>query len=382
MTARIALAAAGLFLFVLSVHGQRLRMVAKIGTHGCESRDFMLKFHDAIFDNDKQAISIAVMAMVAANTCVEVAEGEEVIVLDTEWFGGMLKFRKPGYLGSYYGIHSLFEIGRGRANPKAKPKPAIAPRKVKSAPSKPAKLAMTGGWKCRDGQGQAMNTAQSLALTKSSLSPGRTVLGLMTPDPWLSSNTPQNVDFSVNGGPSMLRHTQLGHPEIILDDDLVAELKRGMDVSISIYSEEGGVHRYSASLIGFTRAYNCVTGSRMESMAQAAKTERPKGSSINREEARMDERDEKILQLEGHVIALQSALEITIRGLAGAISSSSDNSDAVRESIERTFAEGFQRLSEEGPDPESSSSARSDDARVRITAAKSLLGNLSKRIAK
>ena len=101
MTTRIALAVAGLFLVALSAHGQGLRMVAKVGTHGCESRDFMEKFQDAIFDNDRQTMAIAVMAMMVANDCVEVAEGDEVIVLNTELFGGILKFRKPGYLGNY-----------------------------------------------------------------------------------------------------------------------------------------------------------------------------------------------------------------------------------------------------------------------------------------
>ena len=121
---------------------------------------------------------------------------------------------------------------------------------------------MKGGWTCsgkvaggisRD----ADNPGERMSLTRNK---ERIVLGFFFPDGggWLSANTPDEVDFKVDGGSIMTRPALLGHPEVELDAELASALKRGMEVHISIFSKEGGVQRFTSHLTGFTRAYNCV----------------------------------------------------------------------------------------------------------------------------
>ena len=64
----------------------------------------------------------------------------------------------------------------------------------------------------------------------------------------------------VDNGPLMTRRTTYGNPEVVLDDERAAAMRRGMELAIATYSREWGSHRYVASLIGFTRAQRCVMG--------------------------------------------------------------------------------------------------------------------------
>lgn len=114
--------------------GQRLRMKAKLDTYACESRDFMIKFKDALFDGDRQAAYVAVSAMGVADDFVEVLEGDQVISMGAELFAGLLKLRKPGYLGTHYGLRNSFEIDN--RPPMSQQRPAVAP---KINPPKPAR---------------------------------------------------------------------------------------------------------------------------------------------------------------------------------------------------------------------------------------------------
>ena len=80
----------------------------------CESRDFMVKFKDAIFAGDKQAVQLGIMSMIAASgpggTCVQVEKGEKVDVLESEIFAGFVIIRKKGRLGRYYGLYNMFKL--------------------------------------------------------------------------------------------------------------------------------------------------------------------------------------------------------------------------------------------------------------------------------
>ena len=127
---------------------------------------------------------------------------------------------------------------------------------------------MKGGWKCHEstefdremGHKQAENTSQGLTLTriKNSLQDTLTLGILVRSRGWLSRNSPKEIDLKVDSG--KIHTIEVYHPEVRLSSEIANELKRGMNVSIAIRSEEGNVYRSSAHLIGFTAAYNCVMG--------------------------------------------------------------------------------------------------------------------------
>ena len=80
-------------------------MKAKINTYACEDRAFMEKFKEAAVADDKQAIMIAVSAMLIASQpggdCISIKKGEAVDVLKSELFAGILTIRKDGPLRAY-----------------------------------------------------------------------------------------------------------------------------------------------------------------------------------------------------------------------------------------------------------------------------------------
>ena len=123
---------------------------------------------------------------------------------------------------------------------------------------------MKGGWTCHEpvgvkkemGRNGAFNADQGLTLTKTQ---AHTVLGFHVSDfQWMMANTIGKTVLIVDDGKPMTRISELGHPEIPIDGEMTNALKRGMNVSISIVSEQGNTHRLNAHLIGFTRAYECV----------------------------------------------------------------------------------------------------------------------------
>ena len=122
---------------------------------------------------------------------------------------------------------------------------------------------MKGGWRCSGKVVEGISRDADNPWERMSLARNkeRIVLGFLFPDEgrWLSANTPDEVDFKIDGGAIMTRPALLGHPEIELDSELASALKRGMDVHISIFSREGGVQRFTSHLTGFTRACNCVS---------------------------------------------------------------------------------------------------------------------------
>ena len=130
------------------------------------------------------------------------------------------------------------------------------------------RLSMKGGWKCREptefdreiGHRQATNRDLDLTLTriKHSLQDTLTLSIFVRPPNWLSENSPESISLKVDNG--KVHTIEVYHPEVRLSKEIANELKRGMNVSIAIRSEEGNVYRTSAQLIGFTAAYNCVMG--------------------------------------------------------------------------------------------------------------------------
>ena len=88
--------------------------------------------------------------------------------------------------------------------------------------------------------------------------PGLTVLGFTITEPgWQAVNDISEVVLNVDGK-HYARPARYGLPEIVLDAELAAALEGGLKVSIAIRSEQDNAHRYDASLIGFTRAHECV----------------------------------------------------------------------------------------------------------------------------
>lgn len=199
----------------------------------CNDKPAMIEFVKAIHtDQLDLAVSIADRARRAGADCTVISEGE-LIVGQPSGFGLI-------YLpeGGYYSAMDGFDAA--------------------------ARIPMKGGWNCHEpigvekemGRKGAANADQGLTLTKT---PAHTVLGLHVSDfSWMMANTIEKIVLSVDGGKPMTRISDLGHPEIPLDDELTNALKRGMKVSVSIVSEQGNTHRLNAHLIGFTRAYDCV----------------------------------------------------------------------------------------------------------------------------
>lgn len=200
----------------------------------CNDKPAMIEFVKAIHaDQTDLAASIAGRTRSAGASCTVFSEGE--FVLGTPTGFGLIYVPDGGYYAAIDGFDP-------------------APH-----------LPMTGGWKCDEpvglekemGRKSATNTSQRLTLTQVR---ERTILGLFIPDGgrWMMANTLDKIVFEVDGGKAMTRVSELGHPELALDSELASALKRGLNVSISLISEEGNTHRFNSSLVGFTRAYDCV----------------------------------------------------------------------------------------------------------------------------
>ena len=370
---KFILAISAVAVLIPSASGQRLRMKAKLDTYGCESRDFMLKFKDALLDGDRQAAYVATVSMGVASDCVEVLEGNQVVSQGVELLAGLLKFRKPGYLGTYYGIRNFFEIDN---RPPAPVRPSVAPKPdpPKPAPPKrskpkpaPSPTAMTGGWKCLEPgelSHRAENTSQRLTLTRTTM--GATILGFAVTgsDVWVAA------DLKVDGEKTIMRTTRLNRPEIDLDPELTDALKRGRSVAISVWPKDGNESRYSASLIGFTRAYNCV----MQLKHVRPATEEPKVTSAKD----VEQLNKDIQTLAGRILALRLALDLTIHALSSSVSVVSSDPEAASKAIRNSISEGFRETAEKFSDTE----AKSEDARYRIRGGAKLLGELADGLSK
>lgn len=204
--------------------GQSMR--ARKESFACRDGDVLLDMKSAFKESSLDAatkvvtMALVLRAYVETGECVVIKGGQRVT--RTAVAGSLSRISVPGRSEPMYAYSSSL---------------AMSPSQDPAA--------MRGGWNCASPSrigGQASNPGQRLVLARSR---GRNVLGFMIPDggEWLHSNTPDEVDFRVDGGPIMTRTAQFGNPEIALDGELAAVLKHGMEVSISIFSEEGGVHR-------------------------------------------------------------------------------------------------------------------------------------------
>ncbi len=132
-----------------------------------------------------------------------------------------------------------------------------APTRTPSAAAAPA---AQDGWKCLEPDlefsiSQAENRSQRMMLTRTK---GLTVLGFTIQDrDWQMANEISEVALGIDGA-HYSRPARYGLPEIELDAELAAALRRGLKLSVTIHSSEGNAHHYDSSLIGFTRAHNCV----------------------------------------------------------------------------------------------------------------------------
>ena len=200
----------------------------------CDDKPEMIEFVKAVrADQTDLAVSIADRARRAGASCTIISDGE-VVVGQPSGFG-LIYLPERGYYSAMDG----FDLA--------------------------TRFPMKGGWVCHEpvgiekemGHKGASNPSQHLSLTKT---PEYAVLGFFVPDGgrWMMANTIDKVVFSVDGGQSMTRISELGHSEIKLDSELTGALKRGLNVSVSLLSEEGNTHRFRSSLIGFTRAHDCV----------------------------------------------------------------------------------------------------------------------------
>lgn len=210
------------------------RYKAGANSIACDDKPAMIEFVKAIHaDQLDLAVSIADGARRAGASCTVISEGEFVVGQPSGF--GLIYI----VAGGYYSAMDGFDLA--------------------------ARMPMKGGWKCNEpvgfekemGRKSAENIGQRLSLTKT---PEYTVLGFFIPDGgrWMMANTLDKIVFRVDGGKPITRISELGHPEIKLDGELTGELKRGINVSVSFVSEEGNTHRFNSSLIGFTRAYDCV----------------------------------------------------------------------------------------------------------------------------
>ncbi len=222
---------AGLF---ASVAGAADRYQAKADSIACDYKPAMIEFVKAmIADNENLALQIALQARREGVSC-KVFPEDTFVVAQPSGFG-LLYIPEGGYYSPEFG----FDQATG--------------------------FPMTGGWRCHEqssiekqmGHKSAVNLDQNLTLTRTK---EHTVLYFNIPDggEWSFRNATNEVNLRVDGGEIMTRPALGISPEIELDPELTSALKRGHEVSISIFSEEGSAYKYKSHLIGFSRAYDCI----------------------------------------------------------------------------------------------------------------------------
>lgn len=282
---------AALLLFPFLIASGQYIVTAKEDFFACKDKATFEHAKDAVRAQDQDAVLAVTLVLVAMSgpegngECFQYSKGERLQFLDTEILSGYMVVRKRGLLGRYYTPRQL--LGNPVRGTLAPPRNE-APEPVRTLPPKrpprPASApAAQGDWKCLEPDlefsiRQAENSSQRMMLTRTK---GLTVLGFTIQDRgWQTANEPSEVALGIDGR-YYSRPARYGLPEIELDDVLAAALRSGLKLSVTIRSAEGNAHHYDASLIGFTRAHDCVMDGETRLVTQARKPTPPPKRTIN-----------------------------------------------------------------------------------------------------
>ena len=91
-----------LLLLSQAVDAQSVRRISGDHWFGCTSKEEFNKIFEYAADKDEQAFSKAWAAGIRAGTITEFKNGEEVYIVDTSVFSGLIKVRRKGETKEYW----------------------------------------------------------------------------------------------------------------------------------------------------------------------------------------------------------------------------------------------------------------------------------------